>query len=72
MKFSTDSFVASIVAIVVAIVIFAAVAVPVVTDAVADIPESEGMLKTIMTVIPVFMAIGILMACIYLFISKKA
>lgn len=67
--FSTDSFIGNVVAISVGVVVFAMVAIPIVTSAAADITDTN--LKAIVEVIPIFIAIGILMACVYLFISKK-
>lgn len=68
-KFSTDSFIGNVVAVCVGVVVFAMVAIPIVTSAAAGITDTN--LKAIVQVIPIFIAIGILMACVYLFISKK-
>lgn len=68
-KFTTDNFITSVVAISVGVVVFAMVAVPIVSSAAAGITDTN--LKAIVNVIPIFIAIGILMACVYLFISKK-
>lgn len=70
-KFTTDAFITSVVGISVAVVVFAMVAIPVIGSA----AETEGIsddLANIINVIPIFIAIGILMACVYMFISKKA
>ena len=67
-SFKIDGFVTAVVGICVAIVVFAMVAIPVITEATDGM---TGNLKTIVEVIPIFIAIGILMACIYLFIQRK-
>lgn len=71
MKFSTETFITSVVGISVAIVVFAMVAIPVINSAATAEGVSED-LANIIGVIPIFVAIGILMACVYMFISKKA
>lgn len=72
MKFSIDSFTGSVVGVSVAIVVFAMVAVPIVSSTVATLdPETDANLIAIINVLPIFIGIGILMACVYLFISKK-
>lgn len=68
-KFTTDGFIGSVVAVSVGVVVFAMVAVPIVSSAASGITDTN--LKAIVNVIPIFIAIGILMACVYLFISKK-
>lgn len=73
MKFSIDSFTTSVVGVSVAIVIFAMVAVPIVSTTVAGLdPEKDANLIAILGVLPIFIAIGILLACVYMFISRKA
>lgn len=67
-SFKVDGFVAAVVGISVGVVVFAMVALPVINEATEGM---EGNLKTIVEVIPIFIAIGILMACIYLFIQRK-
>lgn len=69
-KWSADTFITSVVALSVGIVVFAMVALPIINSAVAGITDDN--LKAIVNVIPIFIAIGILMACIYMFVSKKA
>lgn len=69
MRFSTDKFVGNVVAVVVAIIIFAMVAVPVIGTATASIEDAQ--LKMILNVIPIFIVIGILLACIYMFLNNK-
>ena len=69
-KWSADTFITSVVALSVGIVVFAMVALPIINSAVAGIEDDN--LKAIVQVIPIFIAIGILMACIYMFVSKKA
>ena len=71
MKFSTETFITSVVGISVAIVVFAMVAIPVINSAATAEGVDED-LANIIGVIPIFVAIGILMACVYMFISKKA
>lgn len=69
-KWSADTFITSVVALSVGIVVFAMVALPIISSATAGIEDDN--LKAIVNVIPIFIAIGILMACIYMFVSKKA
>lgn len=69
-KWSADTFITSVVALSVGIVVFAMVALPIINSATAGIADEN--LKAIVNVIPIFIAIGILMACIYMFVSKKA
>ncbi|MBR6911815.1 MAG: hypothetical protein IKN41_08170 [Candidatus Methanomethylophilaceae archaeon] len=69
-KWSADTFITSVVALSVGIVVFAMVALPIINSATAGITDDN--LKAIVNVIPIFIAIGILMACIYMFVSKKA
>lgn len=69
-KWSADTFITSVVALSVGIVVFAMVALPIISSATAGIEDEN--LKAIVNVIPIFIAIGILMACIYMFVSKKA
>lgn len=69
-KWSADTFITSVVALSVGIVVFAMVALPIINSATAGIEDAN--LKAIVNVIPIFIAIGILMACIYMFVSKKA
>lgn len=68
MKFTADNFIAGVVAVAVACIVLSAIAIPVITEAT---PTTDGPLKSIMEVLPVFIAIGILMACIGIFISRK-
>ena len=69
MAFSTDKFVGNVVSITVAVIILAMVAVPIIGSATADITDEN--LKNILNVIPIFIVIGVLMACIYMFMGKK-
>ena len=69
-KWSADTFITSVVALSVGIVVFAMVALPIISSATAGIEDDN--LKAIVNVIPIFIALGILMACIYMFVSKKA
>ena len=68
-KFSTDSFINNIVSVSVAVIVFAMVALPIVSSAASGITDEN--LKAIVNVIPIFIAIGILLGCVYFFISKK-
>ena len=68
-KFSTDSFINNIVSVSVAAIVFAMVALPIVSSAASGITDEN--LKAIVNVIPIFIAIGILLGCVYFFISKK-
>lgn len=68
MAFSTDKFVGNVVSITVAVIILAMVAVPIIGSATADIGDEN--LKNILNVIPIFIVIGVLMACIYMFMGK--
>jgi len=69
-KWTTDSFITSVVMISVGVVVFAMVALPIISGAVDADKYPE--LAAIVDVIPIFIAIGILMACVYMFISRKA
>lgn len=71
MKFSTDSFVNNVVTVTVAVIIFSMVALPIVTQAISSMGEGDEQLKMILGVIPIFIVIGILLACIYMFIGRK-
>lgn len=71
--FNTNSFITSVVGVSVGVVVFAMVALPIISSATAGLdPEDDANLIAIINVIPIFVAIGILMACVYMFISKKA
>lgn len=67
--YNTNKFINSIVSISVGVIIFAMVALPIITNAAADIEDSN--LKAIVTVLPIFIAIGLLLGCVSFFISKK-
>ena len=69
--FSTDTFVSNVVAIIVAIIVLAMVAVPIITQASAMEGVAGTQLETILQVVPIFIVIGILLACIYMFMSKR-
>lgn len=69
--FSTDKFVGNVVAIVVAVIILAMVAVPIISNATTLLGEGNEQLVMILNVIPIFIVIGILLACIYMFLNKK-
>ena len=77
---NTESFTADIVSVVIAVIVVAAVAVPIIngmvgtdgTPAGATYPIQEGtMLATIVSILPVFLILAVLMMIVYLFISKK-
>ena len=70
MKFTTDSFISGVVAVVVAIVVLCMVAIPIIGEATTGM--EDGPIKTIINILPVFIAIGVLVACVTLFMSKKA
>ena len=67
--YNTNKFINSIVSISVGVIIFAMVALPIITNAAADIEDTN--LKAIVTVLPIFIAIGLLLGCVSFFISKK-
>ena len=69
--FSTDTFVSNVVAIIVAIIVLAMVAVPIITQASTMEGVAGTQLETILQVVPIFIVIGILLACIYMFMSKR-
>ena len=69
-KYSVDTFITSVVGISVAVVVFAMVALPIIGG--ITFTEDQADLAAIVQVIPIFIAIGILMAAVYMFISKKA
>lgn len=71
MKFSTDSFVQNVVVISVAVIIFSMICVPIVSQAVESLGDDNEQLAMILNVIPIFVVIGILLACIYMFIGRK-
>lgn len=70
-SFTTDKFVSNVVAITVAVIIFAMVAVPIIaTAAASDYIKEDSQLQMILNVVPIFIVIGILLACIYMFLGK--
>ena len=69
-SFKVDGFVTAVVGVSVAVVVFAMVALPIISTA-AGGENLDPNLAAIINVIPIFIAIGILMACIYLFIQRK-
>ena len=69
-SFKVDGFVTAVVGVSVGVVVFAMVALPIISSATTGMEDDN--LKAIVQVIPIFIAIGILMACIYLFIQRKA
>lgn len=70
-SFTTDKFVSNVVAITVAVIIFAMVAVPIIaTAASSEYIQEDSQLQMILNVVPIFIVIGILLACIYMFLGK--
>lgn len=69
-KFTAESFTTNLMAITVGGIVFGSVAVPIFLD-VAKTEGLDGPTKTIVTVIPVFLGIGLLLGCIYLFINRS-
>lgn len=69
-NFNIGSFVTSVIGVSVAVVVFGLVMLPILGG--ITFTESQSNLKTIVDVIPVFVVIGILVSCIYLFIQRKA
>ena len=69
--FSTDRFVTNVVAIVVAIIILAMVAVPIINQATTMEGVTGTQLETILNVVPIFIVIGILLACIWMFMNRR-
>jgi len=70
-SFTTDKFVSNVVAITVAVIIFAMVAVPIIaTAAASEYIQEDSQLQMILNVVPIFIVIGILLACIYMFLGK--
>ena len=69
--FSTDRFVSNVVAIIVAVIILAMVAVPIINQAVSIDGVAGTQLETILNVVPIFIVIGILLACIWMFMNKS-
>ena len=70
-SFTTDKFVSNVVAITVAVIIFAMVAVPIIASASAsEYIADDSQLQMILDVVPIFIVIGILLACIYMFLGK--
>ena len=66
--YNTNSFINNIVAISVGVIIFAMVALPIITNAASGITDTN--LKAIVTVLPIFIAIGLLLGCVTFFIRK--
>lgn len=72
MAFSTDRFTKNVVSITVAVIIFAMVAVPIIANAAAsEAIAGNTQLQMILNVIPIFIVIGILLACIYMFLNMN-
>lgn len=64
----TNSFIQNVVAISVGVVVFAMVALPIIGQ--VDVGENTN-LQAIIDVLPIFIAIGLLLACVYMFIVRK-
>ena len=72
MALSVGKFVASIVAITVAVIVVATVAVPIIAGSVVpDTVANHDTINTILTIIPVFLVIAILLAAIGMFVKNK-
>lgn len=78
MGLSVGKFVASIVAITVAVIIVATVAVPIIAGSLLNTDPDAGpvvanaeTINTIITIIPVFLVIAILLAAIGMFVKSK-
>lgn len=69
MAWNVNNFITSVVGVSVAVVVFAMVALPIIGG--ITFTEDQKDLEAIVNVIPIFIAIGILMACVYMFITKK-
>lgn len=69
MAMSSNSFTNNTMALIVAIILICVVAVPIVTTAVSSMPT--GTTKTIVEMLPMFMAIGVLVAAVRMYISGK-
>lgn len=69
-SFKIDGFVTAVVGIAVAVVVFAMVLLPILGG--ITFGEGQENLEAIVNVIPIFVVIGILLSCIYLFIQRKA
>lgn len=69
-SFKIDGFVTAVVGIAVAVVVFAMVLLPILGG--ITFTEDQSNLEAIVNVIPIFVVIGILLSCIYLFIQRKA
>lgn len=65
-KFTAESFTSNIVAISVGVVVFGAIALPMLSTVTTEDPA----LQAILTAIPVFIGVGLLMGVIYMFIQK--
>lgn len=68
-SFKVDGFVTAVVGVCVAVVVFAMVALPIISG--ITFGEGQENLSKIVGVIPIFIAIGILLSCVYLFIQRK-
>lgn len=64
----TNGFINNVVAISVGVVVFAMVALPIIGQ--VDVGDNTN-LQAIIDVLPIFIAIGLLMACVYMFITRK-
>lgn len=69
MAWNVNNFITSVVGVSVAVVVFAMVALPIIGG--ITFTEDQKDLEAIVNVIPIFIAIGILMACVYMFITRK-
>lgn len=73
MKFSVSTFTEGIVAVIIGVILLVAVAVPIIGA--NTVPETFAMadvLNTIISTIPVFVGIALILAVMYMFISRRS
>jgi uncharacterized membrane protein len=72
MGFSINSFVTGIVGAIVAVILLVTVAVPVISsNEVADTVANADSLNAMITIIPVLIAVGVIIAVVSMFLSKR-
>ena len=76
MAIEVGKFVTSVIAITVAVIVIAVVAVPIISENLLpttgdDAIENAGTINTILTIIPVFLVIAVLIAAIGMFVKNK-
>lgn len=70
--FSINSFVTGIVGAIVAVILLVTVAVPVISsNEVADTVANADSLNAMITIIPVLIAVGVIIAVVSMFLSKR-